>query len=411
MEITTRPAGDALELAVTGRLDAYWADHLARVLEEAVRDGADRIRLDLSGVSFISSVGLRVLIRFYKQLQGINGAFAVSNPSEAAKRVLELAGLEALLVRADVDVGPLAPRPASRALERDGARMEIFELARDASLRCRVVGSPERLASSGFSDADCRTIAFSDRTIGVGLGAFGHGFTDCQARFGEFLAVAGAAAYLPTDGTNVPDYLVATGALVPELQVLYALVCEGGFAALVRFEAPGSEAAVPLATLADACLEAVAHDSAGIVVVAESAGLVGAALRRSPAGTAAATPFAYPGIRDWLSFTPEREHPRSLALVVGVATRVPCAPLAPLVRPLGGTGSVAGHFHAAAFSYRPLPRGPIELAPTVGMLFQAETLQGVLHLLRDDRDIAGAGDSGFVRGACWVGPITEVVAR
>jgi hypothetical protein len=273
-----------------------------------------------------------------------------------------------------------------------------------------MVGAPARLESRGFSAADCRTIALPDGTLGVGLGAFGHGFADCQARFGEFLATAGAAAYLPTDGTNVPDYLVATGALVPELQVLYALVCEGGFAALVRFETPAGESAVQLEALVDASLETAAHDAAGIVVVAESAGLVGAALRRSPAGTSAATPFAYPEIRDWLSFTPERAYPRSLALVVGVAMRAPHATLAPFVRPLGGPGSPAGHFHAAAFSYRPLPRGPIELTPTVSMLFQAETLQGVLHLLRDDRHVVGAGDSGFVRGACWVGPITEVAA-
>ena len=409
MEITARRAGEWLELAVTGRLDAYWADHLGRALEEAIRDGADHIRLDLSGVSFVSSVGLRVLVRFYKRLDGINGSLAVSNPSEVVKRVLELAGLDTLLARASLTTRPVPPPSVARTVERDGARLEIFELAGDASLRCRVIGAPERLVSDGFSAADCRVVAFPEGTLGVGVGAFGHGFADCEARFGEFLAAAGAAAYLPTDGTNVPDYLVATEALVPELEVLYALVCEGRLAALVRFEAAPGEGGVPLATLVDACLEVAGHEAAAIVIVAESAGLVGAALRRSPARGTAATPFAFPDIRDWLSFTPEGAHPRSVALVVGVATRAPHVALAPLVRPLGRPGAPAGHFHAAAFSYRPLPRGPIELAPTVSTLFQAETLQGVLHLLHDDRDIAGAGDSRFVRGACWVGPITEVV--
>jgi hypothetical protein len=46
----------------------------------------------------------------------------------------------------------------------------------------------------------------------------------------------------------------------------------------------------------------------------------------------------------------------------------------------------------------------------VSTLFEAETLQGVLHLLSDSRDIVGVGDSEFVRGACWVAPITEIVA-
>src|SRR3990172_4544044 len=84
-------------MTVSGRLDAAWADHLARALEEAVRGGAHRIRLDMAGVSYVSSVGLRVLLRVFKQLQRIQGSFAVVNPSDAVKGVLELAGLGALL--------------------------------------------------------------------------------------------------------------------------------------------------------------------------------------------------------------------------------------------------------------------------------------------------------------------------
>ena len=116
-------------------------------------------------------------------------------------------------------------------------------------------------------------------------------------------------------------------------------------------------------------------------------------------------------IRDWLSFTAERAYARSLTLVAGVATRTDHQALAPLVRPLGKGPWPAGHFHAAAFSYRPLQKGELDVKATVMTLFEAETLQGVLHLLNDDREIAGAGQSEFVRGACWIGPITEVVTE
>ena len=66
-----------------------------------------------------------------------------------------------------------------------------------------------------------------------------------------------------------------------------------------------------------------------------------------------------------------------------------------------------GHFHAAAFSYRPLQKGSIDLKTTVTTLFETETLQGVLHLLTDDRVAAGLQQSEFVRGACWIGAATE----
>jgi hypothetical protein len=207
----------------------------------------------------------------------------------------------------------------------------------------------------------------------------------------------------------VPDYVVSAGALVPSLEVLYALVCQGSFAALARFEKP-PEGRVGLSHVAEACLDVAGADAAGIVMVAESAGLVGVALRRSPASAATGdVPFDYPQVREWRSFTPERAHPRSLALVTGVVTRAESAELAAWVRPLGKPPSPAGHLHAAAFSYRPLQKGAIDLAPTVSGLFEGESLQSVLHLLADDRELVGIGESEFTRGACWIAPIAEVV--
>jgi hypothetical protein len=43
-------------------------------------------------------------------------------------------------------------------------------------------------------------------------------------------------------------------------------------------------------------------------------------------------------------------------------------------------------------------------------LFEVENLQGVLHLLNDERE-SGAGQSEFLRGACWIGSIAEISAE
>jgi len=47
----------------------------------------------------------------------------------------------------------------------------------------------------------------------------------------------------------------------------------------------------------------------------------------------------------------------------------------------------------------------------VRKLFEREDVEDVLHLLSDDRVIAGAGESEFIRGACWIGPIREITAE
>jgi hypothetical protein len=204
--------------------------------------------------------------------------------------------------------------------------------------------------------------------------------------------------------------MVSSGTLVPEMNVLYGLRCEGGFTHLMRFETSSAEGPIALAELVRTALEISAASAIGMVMVVESAGLVGAALRRSPAAAAGASdaPFKYPEVRSWLSFSTERLYSRSLALISGVAASSECAPLAPLLRPLGTGAWPLGHFHAAAFSYRPLQKGSIDLKTTVTTLFETETLQGVLHLLTDDRVAAGQQQSEFVRGACWIGAVSEV---
>ena len=144
-------------------------------------------------------------------------------------------------------------------------------------------------------------------------------------------------------------------------------------------------------------------------MVNDSAGLIGATLRQSPAGTPSdGAPFRFPDVRKWLSFTAERAFPRALTLVVGIAAHGNCGALDPLLRPLRRDSDLRGHFHAAAFSYRPVKKGSVELKATVTTLFETTSLQGVLHLLADDREIEGAGESEFVRGACWLSPIGEI---
>lgn len=295
-------------------------------------------------------------------------------------------------------------------MEMHGAAVDIFSLTLEAKLHYRLLGDANLLRGCRFSQGNCCVAQFPESSFGIGLGALGERFEECRGRFGEFLAVGGTIAYLPTDGTNVPDYLVAAGNSLPDVQVCYGLACQGPFARMVRFEAKNEAGVVTLTQLVETALDIAEADQVGMVMVAESAGLIGAALRRPPTVKASENaPFEFPQIREWLSFTAEPVYPRSLALVAGVATRGGAAGLASMMRPLSAAAPLEGHFHAAAFSYRPLQKGEIELNKTVKSLFDTQTLLGLLHLLSDDRAIEGAGQSQFVRGACWLAPLAETV--
>jgi anti-anti-sigma factor len=420
MEITKKQSDDHVEMAVSGRLDGYWSDHLARTLEETVHGGTHRIRLDLAAVDYISSLGIGVLVRFHKELRAIGGNLKVFNPSERVLEVITSTGLAAILLsRGEVQPGgdlglsrtwQLQRPPRGVQHDRDGALWELFDTASDAALECRTFGEPALLRGCRFRDTACRTIVIPKACMALGLGALGRQFADCHDRMGEFLAVAGAAAYLPTDGTNVPDYLMLEGDTPPSVLACYGVTCGGTLGRLARFEAKRAGRPVRLPDIVLAALEWSGCASLGMVLAAESVGLIGAALRRSPALDAAQdAPFAHPDIRNWITFTAERAFPHCVSLIVGVASKSPEPALAPYVRRLGSDGALLGHFHAAAFSYRSLARGPIDLADTVATLFKTQRLQGLLHLLGDYREQSGLGESEFLRGACWFAPIERIL--
>lgn len=296
MEITKQRIHDRMEVRAKGRLDANWANLLSQTLEEVVRHGDDRIHMNLKEVDYISSMGIRVLVTFYKKLDAIQGSFVVNESSDSVLKILEMVGLkETLMPSKSAAAAAAQPAIPARTIERPTAKMDVFPLAGEAPMIVRRVGDPSLLEGAGFQENDCSAVRVIDGSFGIGLGALGPNFAECRERFGEFLAVAGAAAYQPSDGSNVPDYLMAEGAFVPELQVLYGLVCEGPFHTLGRFEVNGEARAVTLSVLAELALEAAQADNVALIVVAESAGLVGATLRRPPVqGSQGASMFAHP---------------------------------------------------------------------------------------------------------------------
>jgi anti-anti-sigma factor len=406
MQITRVATGNTLVLEIDGRLDAAWADHLDTSLAETIREGHHHLRLDLARVHFLSSAGIAVLMKFYKQLSRIEGSLRVVRPSAQVRTVLEITRLVPVLV--EVAPAPVlsAPADAGREIATSVGRLEVFDLAPGARLAWRAIGTTDPLPRAGYVESQAVTMTCPESTFVLGVGAFGSTFADCRNRFGEFLAVCGAAAYQPADAADAPDYLVSSGSLALEPKLLYGLACEGAPAHLVRFDRSREDGPILLSDLATACLDVARSPSVGLVVVAETAGLVGAALRRSPAAEQpTADLFEHPGVREWLSFTAEPAFQRSTVLLVGVAHRgAPVRGLDAQLRPIGAAVDLSGHFHAAAFGFRPLQKGSIELREIVADLFRQEELLGVLHLLRDDRAQARR-ESAFLRGACWVGPL------
>src|SRR5262245_59919867 len=125
MEIQNIHHGEYTEVIPTGRLDEYWASHLESGLDQVIRGGVHRIRLNMSSVTYLSSAGIRTLLQFYQQLHEINGSFRVIEPSSAVKRMLDITRLSPVLISEapaeSAVVAAPAAKPARRIEHKDAA--------------------------------------------------------------------------------------------------------------------------------------------------------------------------------------------------------------------------------------------------------------------------------------------------
>jgi anti-anti-sigma factor len=92
--------GPVTTYAVAGELDIAVADEVIRELR-AARQANARVLLDLSGVTFIDSSGLRALLVSAKNGDGHGADVVLARPSQTVSDLLELSGARRLFTVVD----------------------------------------------------------------------------------------------------------------------------------------------------------------------------------------------------------------------------------------------------------------------------------------------------------------------
>ena len=97
MEIQHIPLKRCDVIKVQGRIDSATAPKFAEKMNDILENGRYRIVVDLDGMDFISSAGLRVLISTQKTCKRYNrGEVVLANVPETIMASLELAGFTPL---------------------------------------------------------------------------------------------------------------------------------------------------------------------------------------------------------------------------------------------------------------------------------------------------------------------------
>jgi len=111
--VETSDHGDLVHIAVAGEVDLANAETVSRQIEAAISNRAACVSLDLSGVGYLDSAGLRVLFSLADRLATLQIELELVAPvGSPARRVIELSGLEAVTsLHPPRGRSPSPPRP------------------------------------------------------------------------------------------------------------------------------------------------------------------------------------------------------------------------------------------------------------------------------------------------------------
>ncbi|MCR4632625.1 MAG: STAS domain-containing protein [Erysipelotrichaceae bacterium] len=96
MEISETLKDNVCKLSLEGRLDTMTAPELDAKLSEVIGKEISELTLDFRGLEYISSAGLRVLLRGQKMMNG-KGTMVITNVKDELMEIFEMTGFNDIL--------------------------------------------------------------------------------------------------------------------------------------------------------------------------------------------------------------------------------------------------------------------------------------------------------------------------
>lgn len=96
LTVKSRQHGTAMVIEPNGRIDSMTAKEFEQLIAAPLVSGSGRLVVDLSGLEYISSAGLRVFLTAAKQCKSAGGALTLCSASDGVREVFEISGFSSL---------------------------------------------------------------------------------------------------------------------------------------------------------------------------------------------------------------------------------------------------------------------------------------------------------------------------
>ena len=97
MEIIEEIQDDINIYRLKGRLDSNTSQRLEEKLFQAISDGSKRMIVDFKDIDYISSAGLRVVLKAFKALQREDGRIILCSMQEYVREIFEVTGMDSFV--------------------------------------------------------------------------------------------------------------------------------------------------------------------------------------------------------------------------------------------------------------------------------------------------------------------------
>jgi anti-anti-sigma factor len=314
-------------LNISGRIDGNSAPAIEDEINKQLDESEKVMALNFELVKYMSSAGLRTLLVLQKKLLNAGGELVLYKVAPNIYKILSSSGFDKIFRIVDqpneissVFQGDQGTQPAIREI--NGINFS-YKKRQASPGRIFPIGSLSKLRRSEFTESDVVRIKASEIGYGLGLAAAGSDFTDYSDYFGEAAVINRDLFYYPAVERPKTDYMLYSESDEDlEYNFLYGFGFNGMFEYVLNFENQ-RERSVSIEHLLESLLEFTGHDLFGIVILAESDGLMGMHLKKSP--VLGNRPdniddiFSEKNISSWMDFPIEPTDRGSAVIACGVA--------------------------------------------------------------------------------------------
>jgi anti-sigma B factor antagonist len=97
MIITKTKDSSIITLALCGRIDTVTSNQLSNEFDSVMSESFDKLVLDFSGIDYISSAGLRVIINMQKKITARRADMELIRLNDPIKNIFEITGFSKIL--------------------------------------------------------------------------------------------------------------------------------------------------------------------------------------------------------------------------------------------------------------------------------------------------------------------------